>query len=119
MPEKCNDCLKKLVQSSSHYKKRFGNKNIFLDKKWNADASSDGYNLTYTIYYENIKTEAYNRVITYQLNGATKKLSVKDTFSKYNSFDVKYNKNLLIDVFKYCSINNILPGKAFTDKISI
>src|ERR1041384_570264 len=84
MPAACNTCLIKLIQSSSHYKKRFGNKNIFTDKRWIADASSDGYNLTLTIYHENPQVEVNNRIVAYELNGATKKLSVDDTFSKYN-----------------------------------
>src|SRR4051794_31331661 len=81
MAKECEQFLKQLVQSSSHYKNRFGNKDIFLDKSWTQDASSDGYNLIFTIYHENTKVGVFNRIVTYQLNGATKKLSVKDTFT--------------------------------------
>lgn len=102
MREACNKCLEKLIQSSAHYKKRFGNKDIFLHKKWSGDASSDGYNLTFTIYAENAAVGTYNRIVTYQLSGATSKLGVNDIYRKYNSTDVKYNKKLLIDVYKYC-----------------
>ena len=107
MPEACNKCLQKLVQSSSHYKNRFGNKDILLNKKWTADASSGGHNLTFTIYSENDKFGAYNRIVTYQLHGVTNKLSDNDTYSKYNSGDVNYNKKLLKDVYKYCRKNNL------------
>ena len=108
MPKECEQNLKKIIESSSHYKKRFGNKDIFRDKSWTHDASSDGYNLIFTIYHENSKVGAFNRIVTYQLNGETKKLSVKDTFTKYNSTNINYNKKLLIGI-EYCKKN----GKLF------
>ena len=107
MPQACNTCLRKLIQSSAHFKKRFGKKDIFLNKAWSGAASSDGYNLTFTIYAENVKVGTFNRIVTYQLNGATKKLSVNDTYRKYNSADINYNKKLLIDVYKSCMKNKL------------
>lgn len=108
LPAQCETCLKKLVQSCVHYKKRFGNKDIFLNKKWNYDASSDGYNLFFTIYYENTKVGTYNRIVTYELEDHTKKLSVKDTFNKYNSSDISYDKKLLPAVYKICAKNKVI-----------
>lgn len=102
MPEQCELCLKRIVESSSHYKKRFGNKDIFSNKKWNGDASSDGSNLTYTIYRENTKVGTYNRIVTYHLNGTTKKLSVEDAFSKNNSDNISYDHKLLAPLYKFC-----------------
>jgi hypothetical protein len=108
MSKECELSLKQLVESSSHYKKRFGKKDIFLNKAWTHDASSDGYNLAFTIYHENWKVGTFNRIVTYHLNGSTKKLSVEDTFTKYNSKNIPYNKNLLIGL-EYCKKN----GKLF------
>lgn len=104
----CEQFLKQLIESSSHYKKRFGKKDIFLNRDWTHDASSDGYNLVFTIYHENNKVGTFNRIVTYRLSGTTKKLSVEDTFTKYNSQDIFYNKNLLIGI-EYCKRN----GKLF------
>jgi len=107
MSADCGMYLKKLVESSAHYKKRFGDKDIFLNKKWRGDASSDGQSLTFTIYFENTKVGNYNTIVVYKLDDFSKELSVKDAFPKYNTSHTGYNKKYLIELYKYCTPQSI------------
>jgi hypothetical protein len=108
MPADCEMYLKKLVESSEHYKRRFGNKDLFLNKKWKGDASSDGHSLTFTIYFENTQVGNYNTIVVYKLDDFSKELSVKDTFAKYNTSHTSFDKKYLSGLYKYCIPRSII-----------
>jgi hypothetical protein len=104
MPAHYELCLMRLVESSDHYKRRFGNRDIFTNKKWKGDASSDGHNLTFTIYFENTKVGNYNTIVVYTLDDFSKELRVKDTFPKYNTAHSPYDKKYLTTHIPFINI---------------
>lgn len=97
---KCDQQLKQIVKSTSEYKKKFGNRNIFLE-----DYVTDGYvkdhNYFFTIYYDNKKVGVFNRIASYKLNLITKKLT-SEVLGTDRYLAVSYNKKLAADVNKIC-----------------